>query len=343
MQGIGEYFSTLTRRFGNGWTRFWFTPRDPTTLGVIRILTAAVALALYLSYLPDLQRFFGPGGLLSRDAMLQLRDKVPVFSIFDYATSTTALWVLYWLGAAAIAAMLLGLFTRVTSILALVAVLSLIHRGPMLARPVDEIVAMLMFYLCLGPCGRRLSIDEWLHPVWSGSPEPALDRRPAEAATNRAAVPTPPPARTVALSSAATISTRLIQIHLSAIYLAMVFAQLRGSIGTCVWWDGSAVWDLMARPEYPLLNLSSWGFNDAGYYFLNLWTLSILAFEFCFAIFVWNRLARPLMLGLSLFMWIGIALVTGMVSFAVIMFVAGLAFISPSTFRGMLDRRTTAA
>ena len=313
MLAIGGYFRTLCTRFGNGWTRFWFAPSDPLTLGVIRILTAGVALALYLTYLPDLERLFGPGGLLSRDDMLRIRDNVPVFSIFDYARSSATLWLFYWAGAVALALMLIGLFTRVTAVLALVAVLSLIHRGPMLARPVDEIIAMLMFYLCLGPCGRTLSLDAWIRHWRSGSHDSAAPRLLPNSLA----------------SSGATISTRLMQIHLSAIYFAMALAKLRGGI----WWDGSAVWDLMARPEYPLVSIAAMGQSDAGWYLINAWTLAIVVFELCFALLIWNRLARPLLLGISLVMWLGTALLTGMVSFAFIMLVANLAFVPASTFR----------
>jgi len=313
MLAIGSYFRTLTTRFGNGWNRFWFAPSDPMTLGVIRIFTALVALALYLTYLPDLNRLFAPGGLLSREAMLRIRD-VPVFSIFDYAKNSSSLWFFYWAGAAALAAMLVGLFTRATSILALVAVLSLIHRGPMLARPVDEITVMLMFYLCLGPCGRTLSLDAWLHRRRSPSPHAAAYR----------------PLTSASVSSAATISTRLMQVHLTAIYIAMALAKLRGGI----WWDGSAVWDLIGRPEYPLLNLKFLDQSDPGWYLINAWTMAIVVFELSFAVLIWNRLARPLLLGISLVMWLTTAILTGMVSFAFIMLVANLAFVAPSTFRG---------
>ena len=231
MSPTGNYFRTLTSRFGQGWNRFWFAPSDPTTLCVIRILTAAVALYLYLTYLPDLNRFFGPGGLLSRDAMLQLRGKESVFSIFDYATTTSTLWIFYWAGTAALVAMLLGLFTRVSTVLALVAVLSLIHRGPVLAdRPVDDIMAMLMFYLCFGPCGRGLSLD-------------ALFRSRSDA--NASATLHAP----AASSYGATISTRIIQVHLTLIYLAMAMAKLHGSLGTDIWWNGTAVWDLIRGPN----------------------------------------------------------------------------------------------
>lgn len=326
MGATGNYFRTLTSRFGNGWNRFWFAPSDPMTLCVIRILTAAVALYLYLTYLPDLNRFFGPGGLLSRESMLQLRDNVPVFSVFDYATSASTLWILYWAGAAALVAMLFGLFTRVSVVLALVAVLSLIHRGPMLARPVDDIVAMVMFYLCFGPCGRALSIDSLFNRAGI-----AADSGANVAASARGG------------SYAATISTRLIQVHLSLIYLAMAMAKLHGTLGTDVWWDGTAVWDLMARPEYPLLNMASLGYTDAGWYLINFCTVGIVAFEFFFGILIWNRLARPLLLGISVIVWIGIAVLTGMVSFAIMMLIAGLAFVPPSTFRAMFRPRTPEA
>ncbi len=322
MSPTGNYFRTLTSRFGQGWNRFWFAPSDPTTLCVIRILTAAVALYLYLTYLPDLNRFFGPGGLLSRDAMLQLRGKESVFSIFDYATTTSTLWIFYWAGAAALVAMLLGLFTRVSTVLALVAVLSLIHRGPVLAdRPVDDIMAMLMFYLCFGPCGRGLSLD-------------ALFRSRSDA--NASATLHAPAAG----SYGATISTRLIQVHLTLIYLAMAMAKLHGSLGTDIWWNGTAVWDLIARPEYPLLDLSSLGLTDPGWYLINVWTIGILVFEFCYAILIWNSLARPLLLGVSVLVWISIAVLTGMVSFAIMMLIAGVAFVPPSTFRAMFHQRT---
>jgi hypothetical protein len=309
------YFRDLTTRCGRGWTRFWFAPSDPTTLGLIRLLTAAMALAMYLVYLPDLELLFGPAGLLSRQAALQFRGSVGIFSIFDYASTSATLWIFYWAGAVAIALMLVGLCSRVTTVLALVAFLSIIHRGAILGRPVDDILAMLMFYLCLGPNGQAFSLD-------------ALIRR---ARANRA---------TVLPSGAATVVTRLIQIHLAAIYLAMVASKLRGTINTCVWWDGTAVWDLIARPEYPLVDLTWLGDNsDFLWYLVNAWTLAILAFEFCFPILIWNRLARPLLLGVSILVWIGTAILTGMVSFAVMMLVASLAFVPGTFVRGVFGRR----
>jgi hypothetical protein len=315
MSAVNEYFRTLVGRFGSGWNRFWFTPSDPITLGVIRLLTALVALGLYLTYWPDLQRFFGPNGLLSRDAMLALRGNVPVFSLFDYAQSASALTAMYWAGAVALVLMLVGLFTRLTSILALVAVLSLIHRGPVLVRPVDDIVAMLMFYLCIGPCGATLSLDSLLFGR-RGSDQP---------------VGLLPSLLVPRLSTAGTVSLRLMQVHLTAIYAAMALAKLKGA----PWWDGSAVWGLIARPESRVLDLRALG-TPSWTYVINIWTLAIVGFELCFALLIWNRLARPLLLAIALPMWLLTALVSGRISFGIMMLVANLAFISPGAMRACL-------
>jgi hypothetical protein len=44
------------------WNRYWFTPTDRRPLALVRIGTAAVALALWWGYAADLQAWFGPAG-----------------------------------------------------------------------------------------------------------------------------------------------------------------------------------------------------------------------------------------------------------------------------------------
>ncbi|HEY2146367.1 MAG TPA: hypothetical protein VGH32_00425, partial [Pirellulales bacterium] len=305
----------LSRGIGSAWNRAWFTPSDPFTLCVIRVFTGFVALGLYLSYIPDLEQLFGPNGLLSESGMLRLRGSVPIFSIFDYAHSTRSLWFLFWIGAAAIGLFLVGAFTRVTAVLALIAVLSLIHRGPVLARPVDDVLVVVMFCLCLGPSGAALSLDSW----WN--------RRHSRPLDHSASLPQK--------SWAATVAVRLLQVHISLIYFLMVLAKLRTR--SPVWWSGTAVWGLIAKPESRLFDLT---FLSDHIYVLNAWTLAIVGFELCFALLIWVRIARPLLLGLAVPIWIGIALLTGMTSWAIMMLIANLAFVSPAALRARLSRPT---
>jgi hypothetical protein len=315
MGAMQSYFDTLVQRFGEGWNRFWFTPSDPFTLGVIRFLTGVVALGLYLSYIPDLEFWFGPDGILPENSILRLRP-APIFSMFDYANSTAMLWILFWAGAVAIAVFAVGVLTRVTAVFALLAMLSILHRGPVLARPVDDIVSMVMFYLCIAPAGATVSFDAW----WNRPKSPPT--RDSSAATQLSWVP--------------TVATRLMQVHVSAIYFLMALAKLRTF--RPVWWYGTAVWGLIAKPESRVVDLT--GLAGAPY-IINVWTLAIVLFELCFAFLIWNRLARPLLLALAVPIWFGTGLLTGMTSWALMMLVANLAFASPAFLRNCLSRRTT--
>src|SRR3954470_3486951 len=165
---MSGYSNTLVNRVGSGWTRFWFTPSDAIVLSLIRILTGLVALWWYLGIYADLQTWFGPGGLFSLDMMHQMRSDADLnverfaFSVLELADSPSALWFIYALGLVAIVLMIAGVFSRITTIAAFVVVLSFVHRGPVLYRPVDSVLVMLMFYLCIGPSGAYFSIDACL-------------------------------------------------------------------------------------------------------------------------------------------------------------------------------------
>ena len=49
------------------WNRFWFSPADPTTLGVMRILAGLLTLYVHLAYSFDLQEFMGRNAWLGLD------------------------------------------------------------------------------------------------------------------------------------------------------------------------------------------------------------------------------------------------------------------------------------
>jgi Vitamin K-dependent gamma-carboxylase len=315
---MANYFRNLAERFGSAWTRFWFTPTDPAALSLIRLLTGLVAIWWYLGFYSELQHWIGPNGLYPLELTEQLRatrDGSFAFSLFDYTTSASQVWLVYGLGAIAILMMAVGLFTRFSTIASLVFVLSFIHRLPMLSRPADDVLAMLSFYLCIGPAGANFSLD-------------AILRRRRETATPRPAG--------AALSSAATVATRLIQIHLALIYFSMAVAQLQ----VPEWWRGTAVWWIMARPDSRLVDFTGMaGMGLAFEYLVNFFTHAIVLYELCFSTLIWLPLARPLLLVLGLFIWAGLALITGAISFAALMLIASLAFLSPETVRGFMTKR----
>ncbi|HEY2882447.1 MAG TPA: hypothetical protein VGJ15_08440 [Pirellulales bacterium] len=309
---------TLPSQWGAAWTRFWFTPSDAIVLSLLRILIGVVALWWYLSLIPDLQRWFGPSGIFPLAIARDIRNSSDGFAIspLDLIDSAAQLWLAYGIGLAAIVLMIVGLFSRVTTILSLLFVLSFIHRAPMLSRPVDNILALAMFYLCLGPTGANFSIDSLLRK------RRMLNRPSADPAQFSA----------IQYSSAATVAMRLMQVHLSLVYLAMAIAQLQWPI----WWQGTAVWWMMARPESRLVDLTGLsGLGEKPFdYLVNFLTHAIVVYELCFAVFIWRPLVRPLLLVAGVFVWLGLALIGGSPIFAVLMLFATLAFLSPQRLRG---------
>jgi hypothetical protein len=325
-----RYWSTLGSRFGSGWTRFWFTPSDPIALCLMRFLVGLVALWWFLSLLPVVQEWYGPQGTFPLSLTEELRkdaagDTTFAIGVLDWVETPSQLWFVYFLGLASIVLMIAGVLSRFTTIAALLTVLSFIHRGLMFTRPVDDILALLMFYLCLGPNGSELSIDALIRR-----------RRQRHAANGSNAGPT-----AVRYSSAATVAVRLMQIHLALIYGAMFIAQLQGE----AWWQGTAVWWIMARPDSRLIDFT--GVSSSGSlafeYLINFGTHAILLFEIGFALLIWHPLSRPIFLALSVVFWVGMALVSGWISFSVLMLLANLAYVSPATIRHWIGRDFAAA
>ncbi|MGD9724222.1 MAG: hypothetical protein AB7O59_23870 [Pirellulales bacterium] len=314
MRTISAYFTRLTEGFGRGWTEFWFTPSDPAMSGLIRLLTGLVVLYLHATLSFDLVAFFGPDGLLPAADIRPLEGGT--LSYLNYVSQPAELWTVHLLGLAVLVAFTLGLWTPWTCVLALVVFLSDIHRAAMLTSLTEPIAAMVMLYLCFAPCGRTYSLGAW----WGRRAKPAaLTAAPANEQ-----------------STLATIATRLIQVHLALLVATMAFSQLAGD----VWWLGTAMWWLMARPESRLVDLTPLARSPMA---INAWTHLIVLAELAFAILVWVPLARPLVMAAAALAWISLALVTGEVTFALMMGIASLAFVSPELLPACCRGKATVA
>lgn len=265
-------------RVAADWNRYWFTPTDSRPLALVRIGTAAVALALWWSYAADLQTWFGPTGILSADTVRQWRSPAG-FSLFDWTSTSPTLTVLFGGLGVVFVMLLVGLATPVAAVLAAVLWASLLHRGPMLAGPADDCLSILLWCLAIAPAGDSFSFDRWLG-----------DRagRPAAGPSVRAG-----------------IAEGLLRVHASAIAVGVVLAQLKGA----AWWDGMAAWYLAAGPQslaadlMPLLARSE--------YLTNLLTHGITAFEILFAVLLWYPPTQRLVARIGLAGWPALGLLAG--------------------------------
>lgn len=321
MEAVRDYFRRLTDETGAGWNRFWFTPAAPHTICVLRILVGLAAVYFVASHTADLVVWFGADGLLPQGVVNQLtgatqegplapRPLVVRWSYFYWLDTPALLWTAHLGGLLVVLSFTLGLFSRVSGALSLVVVLAYVHRAPMIVGQFDAVLTILLLLLWWAPTGACWSLDRWL----------AGRRADRAVEGTRQRSDTEPP-----LSVAANISQRLVQIHVAALYVLMALTQLAGQ----VWWAGEAVWWLMARTESRLVDWTALG---ASMYLVNLWTHAIVLFELLFALLVWNRLARPLLLATSVLLWVPLALLTGAVSFCALMLMANVVFLPPTLF-----------
>ena len=270
-----------------GWDRFWFTPSDPATLGVIRVLAGAMLLYTHAIWTLDLEGFFGAGGWSSPAAMELLRRDSYAMSYFWAIRSPTALWIAHGAALVAFALLMVGLFSRVAAVLSAIAALSYAARVPGALFGLDQINVMLAVYLAVGPSGDAFSLDR------------LVARRRGRA--------TPAP------SSGANVAVRLIQLHMCVIYFFSGASKLMGP----AWWNGTALWGAFGNLEYQSLDvtwLAGWPRLVA------LMTHVTVFWELSYAALVWPRATRPLVLLAAVPVHLGIALCLGMATFGVVFF-----------------------
>jgi hypothetical protein len=317
----------LVGAFGRAWNHFWFTPADPLPCSVLRIFVGLLALVHFACLGIELERWFSREGLLPPEAVNTLlaassEQATYRYSYLDRLSGAPALWVIHAAAMIAASAFTVGLFTRLGGLFTLISVLAYIHRIPQLAGLPEPVLVFLLAYLCLAPAGARLSIDSLL---WQ------------KRAKHSSLPPTTNPQQPSVL---ANIALRLIQVHLAMFYVMMAFSKLYGD----AWWSGDAIWLLLAQTESRPLDLTS--LRQAGQwgeYLLNFWTLAIMYFELAFPVLIWIRPARPLLVALSVIIWVSLILATGHLLFGLTMIVATTAFLPAEFFRPLLKSRFPAA
>jgi hypothetical protein len=289
----------------DGWNRFWFTPADPATLGLIRICAGAMLLYTHLVWSLDLTAFIGPTSWLPDDAVSMLQQDTYAWSyLWWIEDSPTLLWTAHIAALVVFGMLTVGLFSRVAAVLALVAALAYVERLPGALFGLDQINVMLAMYLAVGPSGDAFSLDRWRRSRQAGGPLP------------------------VRHSWTANLSIRLIQVHMCVIYLFAGMAKLTGQ----AWWDGTALWMAFGNMEYQSLDMT-W---MAGYPLLiNFMTHVTVFWELSYCALVWPRLTRPIVLLLAIPLHMGIAICLGMVTFGLAMLIGNMAFLPPQFVRAI--------
>lgn len=296
------------RAVAEGWNRFWFTPQQPHTLALIRLLGGAMLLYTHLVWTINLEAFFGPHSWLNTRTVALMNQAVDgrsyAWSYLFWVESPVLLWAVHFAGLVVFFLLTIGLWTRVMSVLAFVITISYCHRATGAWYGLDQINAFIATYLMLGTSGAVYSVDRWL-------------------ALRKGAGPAIQP------TIGTNIAVRLLQVHLCILYLFGGIGKMRGEN----WWDGSATWMALASLEY-----QSW---DVTWLVSHRWFLALLThvtvfWETFYCFFVWPKLTRPICLLLAVFVHGGIALFLGMKTFGLAMIIANLVFVYPETVRAVI-------
>ncbi len=274
------------------WNRFWFTPRMPHTMSIIRIAAGSIIFYTMLIWTKQFPAFFLDGGQVSEEFAISFHRSVFAWSHFHWISSPTILYAIHILALAIVASFTVGWKTRITSVLTWLLLNSYVHRVPGTLFGLDQINTMLAMYLMIGDAGGAYS----------------LDARMADAVF-RPSVWT-------------NIATRLIQLHMCVIYFFAAASKLQG----VSWWEGTALWLALSNYEYQSLDMT-WTAHWP--LLINLATHVTLAWELSYVALIWPRWSRPVMLALAIPVHLGIACTMGMITFGCIMLVGNLAFIPP--------------
>jgi uncharacterized membrane protein YphA (DoxX/SURF4 family) len=304
LRPVIDYVTGSAQSVADGWNTFWYTPVDPTLLGLIRILVGLMLVYTHAVWGMALNDFFGPDAWINRDVVdIVLSNDGTYPDHFAYSVwwliPPRWIWPAYVVMMTILVFFTIGLWTRVTAILALVVVISFANRVPEALFGLDKLNLVLTLYLAIGPSGSALSLDRWL----------ARRRR-------LGTPPAPPP------SVGANFALRLIQVHMCIIYLYAGLSKLQG--GT--WWTGQAMWLAFGNLEYQSADMTWLAWHPHVVEFLTHFTI---VWEISFAVFIWIPVFRPLVLALSVVGHLGIGACLGLWTFSLIMLVGCASFLPP--------------
>ncbi|MCA9239061.1 MAG: HTTM domain-containing protein [Planctomycetales bacterium] len=315
MSHMFSSISQYVRQVWDGWNDFWFQPRDPSLVSLLRILVGAMLFYTHFVWSFGLYDFFHPSLGWNGEVIHAVQGPFSL-SYFNYISADWLRWTVHVLALGVFFCLTIGLFSRTMAVLAWIAALSYAHRvTPGAFFGLDKTNVMMITYLMLSPCGARYSLDR----LWK---------------LHRGAVADAAP------SVMANLATRLIQLHLCIIYLFGGLGKTQGDF----WWNGGAVWYSIASYEYRsfdmtwlsrIVELGPLRFDLL--YVVDFLTHATVFMEVFYCCLVWNRWTRPWVVLAAIGMHLFIGFAMGMWTFALVMIFTNMAFFPPELIRRWCD------
>lgn len=255
----------MMRRIWKEFDETLFGYGSPVTLGLFRIVFCAlvvIGLSLTATNFSDV---FTERGLVPAALAERWTNGIPRLNVLSGVTAAPLTAAVIGTTILAAFCAMMGLGTRVATIVMAIGIVSLHHRNPFILNSGDTLMRVTAIYLAVSPCGRACSLDRVIG-LWRGT-----------APTEHAPISLWP--------------QRLIQIQLSVVYFFTVLLKWGGN----TWRDGTATWYPPQLAEFARFGFPP--FFDQGI-FLRIGTYGTLLIELALATLVWSpRFRKWVLLG----------------------------------------------
>ena len=151
-----SFFSRLGERIHF----FWFRKISSAGFGLMRIAFGCTAFLSFLLQAENIQRYYGPEGILPRSFAQTLLRHEWRFSLLDY-TSAQVTEVLYFLLLLSLLLVIVGIWTRFFLALSVVLLFSFHEYGTILLDGGDTMLRLIGFLLVLSPCDRSFTLTNF--------------------------------------------------------------------------------------------------------------------------------------------------------------------------------------
>ncbi|MDJ0659519.1 MAG: HTTM domain-containing protein [Crocosphaera sp.] len=295
---------------------FWFAKKPTLNLGVFRIIFGLFILNILLLSYFHWNEYYGVNGIVSLDRFIHARGGwflASFKSIFALSNHPQFIWIIYGLGLVTTLCFIIGLGTRIVTIILYIFWFSLCNRNSAIIDSKDIVIQMLLFYSCFAPLGNSLSVDNIFRAK-------LLRKR-------RNIINYVPPKQSV-------WGLRLLQISIALIYPLSAIDKLSSDIA---WRDGSIMY-------YISLYDAWFRFTDVDLlhnYFLSIiTTYSSLMLEFLFPILVWFKRTKYWILSMMALFHISIAIVMNefVLQFSLVMLISYALFLDAEIIKKVASK-----
>lgn len=236
---------------------------SPVTMGVVRIFVGTLAFINFLMIAVDFDAWFTERGFTPYEFSERHAGGLFRINLLGANTDTTIVAIFYGLVVLAAAFTALGLWTRVSSILLFLGIVTLHHRVPDILHSGDTLLRVFAFYVMIAPSGKAVSLDR-LIGLRKGTAPPQLEE-------------------------VSLWPQRLMQFQVSIVYFTTFWHKMQGTM----WRDGTAAYYPLQLREFDRFPVPSFLETQP---FIAIQTYGTLLVELGIAFLAYNKVARKYVL-----------------------------------------------